>query len=123
MNRLKGDVPKKMPWEKRDVKKNGWTHASQSGFYNTSRWKKLRNFIIKNEPLCRECLTQGRMIPAYVVDHIIPVDDAPDLAYDEENLQPLCSRCHRVKTNRDSGKNSELNRKRGRDLMKKFDFD
>jgi len=118
-NHLRGDRPIKMKWEKSGDK--GYTHASQEGFYNTQKWRKTRNYIIANEPLCRECLSQGMVRPATVVDHIVPVDDSPELAYEFTNLQPLCDRCHRVKTNRDRGKCSATNLKKGQDLMRELE--
>lgn len=107
--------PDEMPWEKRNP--NGYTKASIEGFYNKMSWRKLRDYVIKNEPLCRECLKQGRVRPATLVDHIKSIEEFPDLALDEDNLQPLCEKCHRDKTRRDHSKYSDANLQRGRDLM------
>jgi len=117
MTRLKGKLPQKAKWEK-DLDK-GYTHASQQGFYNTSRWKKTRKYVLDHEPLCRMCLEKGKIRPASMVDHIIPIQDDSDeeLAYGFDNLQPLCESCHRVKTNMDQGKRSAANLAKGRDLM------
>lgn len=40
----------------------------------------------------------GRVRAASEVDHIVPRRDAPNLAYERENLQPLCKPCHSRKT-------------------------
>lgn len=59
-------------------------------------WLRLRNAVLSNEPLCRECATYGRTTVATVVDHITPkVWGGTD---DYENLQPLCNACHDTKT-------------------------
>ena len=64
--------------------------------YNTARWQKLRNYKKKRNPLCEECLRQGRLTPATLVDHIIPIEEGGP-AFDLENLQSLCSACHNKK--------------------------
>lgn len=59
--------------------------------YN-GEWKRLRLLKLRQEPLCRLCLSVGRTVPATVVDHILPITDGGTNA--TENLQPLCKRCH-----------------------------
>lgn len=63
---------------------------------------------------CQECKRQGRVtIDTYeysesakrkkiklVVDHIKELEDHPDLALDEENLETKCVRCHDIKHGR-----------------------
>lgn len=39
--------------------------------------------------------------PAVLVDHIVPVEIAPERRLDRTNLQPLCQRCHAIKTAED----------------------
>ena len=60
--------------------------------YNQKRWQELRLRILVSEPFCRHC---GR--PASEVDHIEAITDGGD-PWAEDNLQPLCSRCHAAKT-------------------------
>ena len=57
----------------------------------------IRRAILTREPLCRHCLTQGRVTAAQEVDHIIPLEEGGtnELA----NQQPLCIDCHFKKTN------------------------
>jgi 5-methylcytosine-specific restriction protein A len=62
-------------------------------WYNTTRWRKLRDTIIKSNP---ECVVCGN--PATVIDHIVPHRGQEELFFDESNLQALCSRCHKDKT-------------------------
>lgn len=62
--------------------------------YNTSAWERLRKMHLREEPLCRFCKAMGRMVEGQVVDHIVKVQDRPDLAFDPDNLQTLCATCH-----------------------------
>lgn len=62
--------------------------------YNTARWKALREQQLQDEPLCRYCEEQGRVQSANTADHIEPVAERPDLAFDQDNLQSLCGTCH-----------------------------
>jgi hypothetical protein len=49
------------------------------------------------EPLCRLCKAAGRITAAVCVDHKVPLADGGSM-HDPENLQPLCSACHRKKS-------------------------
>lgn len=120
MTKLKGDKPKKMPWEKRSKdNKLGRTELSKIGFYNKSKWKQVRKYILDNEPLCRECLKNGKITPAVLVDHIKAV--TPNSLQEElfglKNLQPLCTACHYNKTRLDNSKKNQTNLDRGKNLM------
>lgn len=66
-------------------------------FYNTTQWRKLRAYHIKNNPICRWCDEEERVTPAKVVDHIIPIKQGGDRTA-MDNLQSLCERCHAVKS-------------------------
>lgn len=118
MSNLKGKSPDKMSWEKKSDK--GYTHLSQLGFYATTRWKKVRKYVLTQEPLCRECLFGNKVRPATIVDHIVPISEesSDELKFGLDNLQPICDYHHRVKTNNDKrlGKSSQ-DRLRGRQLM------
>lgn len=119
MERLRGEKPKRMSWEKKQDK--GRTKLSQSGFYSQRRWIKVRDYVITNEPLCRRCLSEfGKRKPAQMVDHIEPINDksSNELKYGVENLRSLCFSCHNIVTRIDNSKHSEANLKRGRDLMR-----
>jgi 5-methylcytosine-specific restriction protein A len=58
--------------------------------------------VLNTHPLCADPFaihaTWGRVEPAVEVDHIVPLVEALDLAYDEMNLQPLCRGCHSKKS-------------------------
>ena len=62
--------------------------------YNTRRWRKLRDYVLIINPFCVYCEEIGKYTPATMVDHIIPIRERPDLAFDLDNLQPLCRQCH-----------------------------
>ena len=61
----------------------------------TSAGDASATLVLAAEPLCRHCAERGQVTPADLVDHIIPL---PSGNYSIDNLQPLCSRCHAVKT-------------------------
>lgn len=60
--------------------------------YRDSRWSGrggLRQQVLTANPLCEICMGL-----AQCVDHIIPHRGNERLAYDINNLRPLCNRCH-----------------------------
>jgi 5-methylcytosine-specific restriction endonuclease McrA len=69
---------------------------------NTARWRRLRIMILNKHPLCADPYaihaTWGRFEPATEVDHIVPLVEDLSLAFDEANLQSLCTTCHSKKT-------------------------
>lgn len=76
------------------------------------RWGKLRNLkmlknVISNGGYCEKCVRDykaggPRPRKATEVHHIIPIESAATreemeaLAYNEDNLEALCSECHRI---------------------------
>jgi hypothetical protein len=55
------------------------------------------------EPLCRLCLSAGKIEPATVVDHITPIAEGG--THETDNLMPLCKRCHdAIKTPADNAR-------------------
>jgi len=71
-------------------------NAAQRGY--GSRWKVARKHFLDRHPLCVECLKNGKMTPATVVDHIVPHRGDPKLFWDNANWQALCKSCHDHKT-------------------------
>jgi len=63
-----------------------------------ARWRKARAAFLQKHPLCRQCLREGRLTPATVVDHILPHRGNQELFWDEKNWQALCRTCHDRKT-------------------------
>ena len=70
--------------------------ATQRGY--DSRWVKARKAFLARNPLCAYCEKAGRLVPATVVDHIIPHRGDKALFWDVSNWQPLCKMCHDKKT-------------------------
>ena len=64
------------------------------------RWRALREQVLREEPLCRECASKGITKASAEVDHIVP--RAHSGSDDRENLQGLCGPCHSAKTMRES---------------------
>ena len=65
-------------------------------FYSTSRWRQLRDYIMRKQPLCQECLKNGVIKKGDVVDHITPIEKGGSPTA-EKNLQVLCHACHNKK--------------------------
>ncbi len=72
------------------------------GFYQTTRWRKLRRHALSREPLCRDPVAEhaewSEVVSATEVDHVGPRRVRPELELSLENLQALCKRCHSRKT-------------------------
>ena len=72
--------------------------ARRRGYDST--WEKKRAAQLEEEPWCRECYQQDRLVCATDVDHITPRRQFADPATADrpDNLQSLCATCHRRKT-------------------------
>jgi len=75
--------------------------STQRGY--DRRWRKARTRYLKEHPLCAECVKEGWVTVATVVDHIIPAKGSANLFWDENNWQPLCKFHHDRKTAREDG--------------------
>jgi len=60
-------------------------------------WRRVREQLLKAEPLCRHCERTGVLTLAREVDHILPLADG-GARLELSNLQPLCGACHAAKT-------------------------
>lgn len=76
------------------------TVHSNSKFYNSRTWRKLRRSFLDANPLCVACESNGVVTPATVADHIVPINKGGE-SLDENNLQPMCARCHNAKSAKD----------------------
>jgi len=68
-------------------------------FYSSRAWKDARrNYKQSVGGLCEECLKQGKITPAEIVHHKVPLtdDNVSDLSISLSwgNLQALCRDCH-----------------------------
>lgn len=69
--------------------------------YHSMRWRKLRAAVLHANPLCTHCLKGSVTRLASAVDHILPLDTHPSLAFERSNLQGLCHYHHSLKTLKD----------------------
>lgn len=94
-----------MPY-KPTPKKNKLTETTRKSWnstnfkYNSTEWIKLRNLVRQEEPLCRHCKEKGLIQATQVIDHIQPISQGGD-AWDRDNLQGLCNKCHHIKTQKE----------------------
>lgn len=89
-------------WDSRET-------AAERGY--DARWRRERELFLRKNPLCVKCKAAGKIVPARVVDHIIPHRGDPTLRWDQRNWQPLCKDCHGIKTgNEDSNPVYSYNR-------------
>ena len=69
----------------------------------TYRWEQARILFLREHPLCAECLRNGRVAAATVVDHIVDHKGDHDRFWNQDNWQSLCVECHNRKTMRENG--------------------
>ena len=73
--------------------------ASARGY--SARWRRARLAFLARHPLCASCQAEGRLVPATVVDHVVPHRGDQTLFWDQGNWAPACKRCHDAKTARE----------------------
>ena len=87
-----------------------WSEKQRKKFYDSPAWEKKRDEILKRDHYeCQECrkrirlaaevgrplLPEERKIhPADCVHHIKHLEDYPELALDDSNLEAVCNTCH-----------------------------
>lgn len=89
------------PSKKIQTKKVYTQHKHHEPRYHTTAWRALRESVLRDEPLCRECRDNGIIMVAQMVDHIHPVRLGGSFT-DIDNLQPLCNSCHAKKSGKES---------------------
>ena len=57
------------PWKTKRPAQQGRT-APRDPRYKTAAWQRLRESVLRNQPLCEWCESKGRIREATVVDHI-----------------------------------------------------
>jgi 5-methylcytosine-specific restriction protein A len=82
------------PWD------HGGASAAKRGYGGQHR--KLREQLLQQEPLCRLCKAKGRVTPATIADHVVPIAKG-GAVHSLSNLQPVCAECHVDKSNADKG--------------------
>lgn len=67
------------------------------------RWQRSATAFLEAHPLCATHEKRGELVPAEVVDHIVPHRGDMALFWRRSNWQPLCKRCHDIKTATEDG--------------------
>lgn len=75
----------------------GEAKSTKEKGYNRS-WQKASKLYLASHPMCVRCLRKGKIVPATVVDHIIPHRGDQKLFWNKNNWQSLCKSCHDSKT-------------------------
>lgn len=64
-------------------------------FYASEKWKRKRAVILRRDGyMCQRCKKYGRIRPATIVHHIKELEDFPELALTNSNLESVCLACH-----------------------------
>lgn len=67
-------------------------------FYKTAKWRRKRAAILRRDGYrCVECRKYGRATAATQVHHIRELEESPELAFADANLESLCGACHNRK--------------------------
>lgn len=91
------------PWSHpREVRTKMEDRPVSDPLYHSRRWTRESAAFKVSYPLCAECNRRGRISPAEVTDHIIPVGFHD--FWDQNNWQSLCRKCNIIKGNRDKKK-------------------
>lgn len=69
-------------------------------WYKLARWRRRREALFDEQPLCVMCLRREEIVEATVADHVIPHRGDHDLFWRGE-LQPLCASCHSMHKQRE----------------------
>ena len=74
-------------------------------YYQSPFWKRMREHMMREHPLCYDCALEGRSVPAEEVHHIVPFstgetdEEKIQLFQSEDNLVCLCRQCHQKRHN------------------------
>jgi len=81
-------------WKEQDKRREKTTARGYGGNH-----RRLRKLVMAEQPLCPVCQAEGIIKEATEMDHI----DGNAHNLERSNLQMLCARHHRIKTNREQG--------------------
>lgn len=82
-------------------------------FYHSKEWRKASELYRLNNPCCEDCLLDGVIKKADVVDHMKELRDDWSKRLDEENFRSLCHYHHNKKTRMEREKRSNPERYKG----------
>lgn len=72
-------------------------HSKYSEFYNSSEWRKLRNFKWQDaDGLCEICKKNGIVRQGREVHHVVPIEKDWSKRFDYDNLILLCPEHHNL---------------------------
>jgi 5-methylcytosine-specific restriction protein A len=109
------DVPSRPPGLRAKpiakAKPSNWTRRTSrhDRGYGTAH-AKMRERVLREEPLCRICDDAGLVTATTTADHIMPLSEGG--TGDRDNMQGLCGACHRAKTAREAAR-ARLRRRQG----------
>ena len=63
-------------------------------------WQQFRERIVRERPLCEDCLDEGKVSPTEEVHHMVKIKDAPHRKLDQSNVRCLCRPHHTARTAR-----------------------
>ena len=68
-------------------------------FYKSRQWQQVRDLAVQRAGgLCERCAKEGKLTPAAVVHHVIPITPEnisdPKITMNLDNLMALCVDCH-----------------------------
>ena len=100
---MSGDK-KRLPWRCKNIKQA----KDKEEIYNSREWHELRAEKLAANPLCEQCLADGKakgikegyLRTATIVHHIHPIEESTTMAEMRHwaflwgNLQSLCRECH-----------------------------
>jgi 5-methylcytosine-specific restriction protein A len=73
-----------------------------------SNWRKISKAYLQAYPLCENCKAEGRLIPAELVHHVIPIENGG--THNLHNLMSVCKSCHNAIHNQNGEKGFAANR-------------
>lgn len=85
-------------FKRKEVKKD--TKDTYQNYYNSRKWRSLRESKLKYNPLCEIHNYDGETAMATEVHHIQKISNGRNdaerkhLAYDYDNLMSICGACH-----------------------------
>lgn len=85
------DAHQKQAWKEEAAK-----NRHRTRFYDSTNWRKVRDTYRLAYPLCALCESRGVFTQMKFVDHITPIREGGG-AFNWDNLQSLCERCHNEK--------------------------
>lgn len=71
------------------------TDKTEQEIYRSRRWTALSKAKRQADPFCERCQRAGRITPATLVHHKVPIRDGGD-PWDWDNLESSCGSCQAI---------------------------